>query len=301
MNLYERKNRLRRTMMFLSTQRPNLIKDAYLFAPDSLIFDLEDAVAENQKDAARFSLYHALQNIDYRGIERLVRINALDTPHWREDVRVTVASGADGIRIAKCESADDVRAIEAAVVSAEKEFGREEGSVLLMAALESPMAVLNAYEICKASPRLFAIAISGGDFRRCMHTSGDGGGVDLLAARGNMMLAARAAGVQCFDTVYTNLDDMDGFTQEFILIKNMGFDGKSIVSPKQIKIVHDIYTPNPREIREAERVVAAIRENAEKGIGIFQLDGKMLDIAFMEGAQRTLALAKASGVYGGEM
>ena len=299
MSLTVRKNRLRRTMMFLSAQRPNLIKDPYLFAPDSLIFDLEDAVAENQKDSARFSLYHAIKSMDYHGIERLVRINALDTPHWKEDVRVSVAAGIEGIRIAKCETAQDVKTIEAAVAAAEAEFGREPGSVLLMAALESPLAVLNAFEICKASPRMFGIAISGGDFRRCMHTTGEGGGVDMFTARGMMVLAARAAGLQCFDTVYTNLDDLEGFEKETQLIKHMGFDGKSIVNPRQIKIVHDIFTPQEKDIREAERVVMAIRENAEKGVGIFQLDGKMLDIAFMEGAERTLALAKASGVYKG--
>ncbi len=299
MNIAERKNRLRRTMMFLSAQRPNLIKDPYLFAPDSLIFDLEDAVAENQKDAARFSLYHAIKNLDYHGIERLVRINALDTPHWAEDVRVSVASGIDGIRIAKCETAQDVRVIEQAVISAEQEFSREPGSVLLMAALESPLAVLNAYEISKASPRMFGIALSGGDFRRCLRTTGAGGGVDMFTARGLMVLSARAAGIQCFDTVYIKLDDLEGFEKETRLIKDMGFDGKSIVNPRQIKIVHDIFAPSKAEIAEAERVVMAIRENAEKGIGIFQLDGKMLDIAFMEGAERTIALAKASGLYKG--
>lgn len=297
----ERKNRLRRTMMFLSAQRPNLIKDPYLFEPDSLIFDLEDAVAENQKDAARFSLYHAIKNLDYHGVERLVRINALDTPHWAEDIRVAVAAGVDGIRIAKCDSAADVKTVEAAVIAAEEEFGREPGSTLLMGALESPLAVLNAYEISKASPRMFGIALSGGDFRRCMRTTGEGGGVDMFTARGMMVLAARAAGVQCFDTVYTNLDDLEGFREETILIKNMGFDGKSIVNPRQIKIVHDVFAPSQKAIQEAERVVMAIRENAEKGIGVFQLDGKMLDIAFMEGAQRTLALARASGLYKGDL
>jgi len=301
MKVDPRKNRLRRTMMFASTQRPNLIRDPYLFAPDSLIFDLEDAVAENQKDAARFSLYHAVQSLDYHGLEKLVRINALDTPHWQEDVRVCVAAGVDGIRIAKCDTADNVRTIDEAVTAAETEFGREPGSTLLMAALESPLAVLNAYEICKASPRMFGIALSGGDFRRCMHTTGAGGGVDMQTARGLMVLSARAAGLQCFDTVYTNLDDLEGFAKETQLIKDMGFDGKSIVNPRQIKIVHDLFTPSRKEIEEAERVVIAIRENAEKGIGIFQLDGKMLDIAFMEGAERTLALAKASGVYKGDL
>ena len=103
------KKRLRRSMMFLNCQKPGLIKDPYIYRPDSIMLDLEDAVAENQKDAARYSLYHALQEIDYRGVERVVRINGLDTPHWKEDIRVCGAGGADVIRIAKTESGQDVR------------------------------------------------------------------------------------------------------------------------------------------------------------------------------------------------
>ena len=127
--------RLRRTMMFMNAQKPGLIKDAYIYGCDSIMLDLEDAVAENQKDAARFSLYHALTTIDYGNTEVIVRINGLDTPHWQEDIRVCVAGGADGIRIAKCESAQDVHTVEAAVEAAEREFGVEVGRTLLMAAL----------------------------------------------------------------------------------------------------------------------------------------------------------------------
>ena len=143
--------RLRRTMMFMNAQKPGLIKDAYIYGCDSIMLDLEDAVAENQKDAARFSLYHALKTIDYGDTEVIVRINGLDTPHWQEDIRVCVAGGADGIRIAKCESAQDVLTVEKAVEAAEEEFGVEKGRTLLMAALESPKGILNAYEICSAS------------------------------------------------------------------------------------------------------------------------------------------------------
>ena len=203
--------RLRRTMMFMNAQKPGLIKDAYIYGCDSIMLDLEDAVAENQKDAARFSLYHALKSVDYGDTEVIVRINGLDTPHWQEDVRVCVAGGADGIRIAKCESAQDVKTVETAVATAEEEFGVEQGRTLLMAALESPRGILNAYEICAASERMFGVAISGGDLRKCLQTSPTRDGVDMLWARGQVILAARAAGIQCFDTVFTDLDDQEGF------------------------------------------------------------------------------------------
>ena len=293
--------RLRRTMIFLSAQKPGLIKDPLIYGADSLMLDLEDAVAENQKDAARFSIYHALKTVDYGDTEVIVRINGLDTPHWREDVRVCVAAGADGVRIAKCESAGDVIAVEKAVEAAEEEFHKEKGRTLLMAALESPKGILNAQEIAAASKRMFGIAISGGDLRRTMQVSPVRGGVELNTARGLVVLAARAAGVQCFDTVFTDLNDEEGFRAEVLLDKQMGFDGKSLVNPRQIAAVHEIYAPSEKEITAAEKIVRAVRENAAKGVGVFTVDGKMIDIAFLPGAERTIALAKACGMYKGEL
>ena len=293
--------RLRRTMMFMNAQKPGLIKDAYIYGCDSIMLDLEDAVAENQKDAARFSLYHALKTIDYGDTEVIVRINGLDTPHWQEDVRVCVAGGADGIRIAKCESAQDVLTVERAVEAAEEEFGVEKGRTLLMAALESPKGILNAYEICAASDRMFGVAISGGDFRKCMQTVPQPDGVDMLAARGQMLLAARAAGIQCFDTVFTNLDDEEGFRAEVLQNKAMGFDGKSLINPKQIRFVHQVFAPTEKEVRQAEKIIRAYREQSAAGVGVFTVDGKMIDVAFIPGAERTLKLARACGMYEGDL
>ena len=293
--------RLRRSMMFLNCQKPGLIKDPYVYSPDSIMLDLEDAVAEREKDAARYSLYHALQEIDYRGVERVVRINGLDTDLWEEDIRCSVAGGCDAIRIPKTETAEDVLRVAAAVDAAEWEFGREPGSTLIMAALESAKGVMNAYEICTASEKLFGIALSGGDYTKDLQTTISGTGVELMGARQNMIIAARAAGVQCFDTVYTNLNDMEGFRRDVQTIKTMGFDGKSIINPRQIPIVHEIYTPTQKEIIFAQKVVHEIDTKKAQGIGVFTVDGKMIDIAFYDGAKRTLALAKASGVYKGEI
>ena len=293
--------RLRRTMMFMNAQKPGLIKDAYIYGCDSIMLDLEDAVAENQKDAARFSLYHALTTIDYGTTEVIVRINGLDTPHWQEDIRVCVAGGADGIRIAKCESAQDVKTVEAAVEAAEREFGVEVGRTLLMAALESPKGVMNAYEICCASDRLFGVAISGGDFRKCMQTKFDPSGLDMLVARGQMLMAARAAGVQCFDTVYTDLDNDAGFEAEVRQNKIMGFDGKSLINPKQIALVHELFAPTQKDIVQAEAIVRAHREQSAAGVGVYLVNGKMIDVAFIPGAERTLKLAKACGMYEGDL
>lgn len=295
------KKRLRRTMMFLNCQKPGLIKDPYIYKPDSIMLDLEDAVAEGEKDAARYSLYHALQEIDYQGVERVVRINGLDTEYWKEDIRVCVAGGADSIRIPKVESAKDIHLVEHEIELAEKEFGREPGSTLIMAAIESAMGVMKALEICEASDRLFGIALSGGDYTKDLQTQISGYGVELAGARQNLIIAARAAKVQCFDTVFTNLDDMEGFEKEVEMIKAMGFDGKSIVNPRQISVVHRIYTPTEKEIIFSEKVVREIDDKKAKGIGVFTVDGKMIDIAFYDGAKRVIELAKAAGVYKGDL
>ena len=295
------KTRLRRSMMFLNCQKPGLIKDPYIYKLDSIMLDLEDAVAENQKDAARFSLYHALREIDYRGVERVVRINGLDTPHWKEDVRVCVAGGCDAIRIAKTEKAEDVRKVEAAVLAAEKEFGRPAGSMLLMAAIESARGVVNINEICESSDRLFGVALSGGDYTKDLQTSISKSGVELMGARQLMVIAARAAKIQCFDTVFTDLDDMEGFRREVEMDKQMGFDGKSLINPRQIAVVHEVYTPTEKEITFAEKVVREIETKRAMGIGVFTVDGKMIDVAFYDGAKRTIAMAKAAGVYHGTL
>ena len=298
--MHPNKKRLRRSMMFLNCQKPGLIKDPYIYQPDSIMLDLEDAVAENQKDAARYSLFHALKEIDYHGVERVVRINGLDTPHWKEDIRVCVAGGADTIRIAKTESAADVRTVEEHVLAAEREFGRPEGSTLLMAALESCLGVLNALEICRSSERLIGIALSGGDYTKDLQTSITGTGVELMGARQHMIMAARAAGVQSLAMAITNLDGMEGFVRVSPVIMLMGFDGKSLVNPRQIAVVHKVFTPEEKEIIFAEKVVREIEEKKAQGIGVFTVDGKMIDIAFYDGAKRTLAMAKAAGVYKGE-
>lgn len=187
--------------------------------------------------------------------------------------------------------------MEKAIVAAEKEFDRPEGSVLIMAAIESAKGVLKSYDICTASERLFGIALSGGDYTKDLQTNITGTGIELMGARSQMVISARAAGVQCFDTVYTDLDNMEGFRKDVEGIHLMGFDGKSIINPRQINIVHEIFTPSQKDITFAQKVVNEIETKKAQGIGVFAVDGKMIDIAFYDGAKRTLELAKASGVY----
>lgn len=294
-------NRLRRTMIFLNAQRAALVQDAFVYQPDCVIFDLEDAVAEREKDSARIQLFHTLREIDYQGVERWVRINALDTNLFREDIRAAVAGGADGIRLPKTETAADVELVEDLVEEAEKEFGREAGSIMLMAALESPLAIINAYDIAKSSDRMMGMALSAGDFTRTMHSKRTDEGSELFVARSMLLMAARAAGIMAFDTVFTDVDNEEVFKQEVDFIRDLGFDGKSLISPKQIQVVHNAYTPSESEVEHAINVIEAIKENEEAGIGVLVVDGQMVDIAHVESAERTLKLAKASGLYEGDL
>lgn len=295
------KNRVRRTMIFLNCQRAALIKDAYIYKPDCVILDLEDAVAHSEKDSARVSLYNTLKYHDYRGVERWVRINGLDTNLYKEDIRAAVAGGCDGIRIPKTEKKADVTLVADLVSAAEKEFGREEGSTMLMAALESPLAVINAYEIATSSPRMMGMALSAGDFCSSMHAVRTPEGTEMFTARQQMLIACRAAGIMCFDTVFTDLEDTDSLIKETELIMKMGFDGKSVISPKQIALIHKVFTPTEKELNHAIHVLEAVKESAESGVGVLVVDGKMVDVAWVEGAKRVLKLAKAAGIYKGDL
>lgn len=295
------KTNIRRTMMFLNSQRASLLKDPYVYNPDCIILDLEDAVSLDEKDSARIHLYNALKYLDYGDVEIWVRINGTDTDFYKEDIKAAIAGGCDGIRIPMTETVEDVKKIENLVGQAEKEFGVEENSTMLMAALESPLGVLNAYEIAKSSERMMGIALSGGDYARTLHATTTKSGEEYFFARSQIVNAARAAGVMCFDTVYTDLDDEKSLREETQMVKNMGFDGKSIISPRQIDVVHDVFTPSQIEIAKAEHIVIGVNEAKKAGIGVLTVDGNMVDIAHVEGAQRTIDMAKAAGVYKGDL
>ena len=283
--------KLRRTMLFVPGNNPAMVKDAHIYGSDSIIFDLEDAVSLQEKDAARWLVKCSLEALDYGTIERVVRVNGLDTPWVEADVRAMVAAGIEVVRLPKTESAEDMRTLEGMVAAAERDCGREAGSVRLMAAIESPLGVINAYAIAGASPRMVAIALSAEDFVTSMKTTRSREGVELAEARGRIVVAAKAAGIMAIDTVFTDVNDDEGFAREVALIKQMGFDGKSVINPNQIPPVHAAYAPKPEEIQKARRVLAAAMEAEARGSGVASLDGRMIDKPIVERAQRVLELA----------
>jgi len=282
---------LRRTMLFVPGNNPAMVKDAHIYGSDSIIFDLEDSVSPAEKDAARLLVYSALRSIDYGTIELVVRINGLDTPWYKADIEAMVRGGIEVIRLPKTETAADIQLVEAIVEAVERAAGIPVGKVKLMAALESPLAIINAYEIARATPRMIGIALSAEDFVTSMKTSRSADGVELFEARGRIVIAARAAGVMALDTVFTDINDQEGFMREVRLIKQMGYDGKSVVNPNQIPLVHAAFAPTEDEVRKARRVIEAAREAEERGSGVVSLDGKMIDKPIVARAQRVLDLA----------
>ena len=290
------KDRLRRKMMFLPGNNPSMITDAHIYGPDSVMIDLEDATSVTQKDAARFLVSEALKAIDYKTTERVVRINGLDTPFGADDIRAVVKAGVDVIRLPKTDTPDDIIAVDKLITEVEKEIGRE-GQTLMMAAIESARGVLNAKEIALASPRMMGIALGAEDYVTNLKTSRSKHGWELYYAREAIVLAARNAGIYCFDTVYSDVNNMEGFKQEVQFIKDLGFDGKSCIHPKQVRAVHEIYTPTPKEIEKALRVINGAKEAEAKGSGVISVDGKMVDAPIIARAYRVLELAKASGAY----
>ncbi|KPD34155.1 citrate (pro-3S)-lyase subunit beta [Pediococcus acidilactici] len=288
--------RLRRTMMFVPGNNPAMVKDAGIYGADSIMFDLEDAVSMAEKDAARFLVAEAIKTQDYGDAELVVRVNGQDTPFYRNDVLAMVKAGIEVIRLPKAESADMIKKLEQDVLEAEKKFNREIGSTHLMAAIESAKGVLNAPEIASASERMIGIAISAEDYTTDMKTRRYPDGAELEFARNMVLHAARAAGIAAFDTVFSNMDDTEGFYRETRYIHQLGFDGKSLVNPRQIPMVNEVYAPTKPEIKKAKDVIFAIEEARAKGSGVISMNGQMVDRPVVLRAQRVMKLAKASGL-----
>ncbi|MBO0466050.1 citrate (pro-3S)-lyase subunit beta [Enterococcus plantarum] len=285
--------RLRRTMMFVPGANASMLRDATLYGADSLMFDLEDAVSLKEKDSARLLVYHALRTFDYSSVETVVRINGLDTV-GRQDVEAMVLAGVDVIRLPKTETAQDIVDVEAVITEMETKYGIAVGTTKMMAAIESAEGVLNAREIALASDRLIGIALGAEDYVTNMKTHRYPNGQELFFARSFILHSARAAGIAAIDTVYSDVENTEGFLAEVELIKQLGFDGKSVINPRQIPLVNSVYEPSEKEIQNAKEVIWGIREAEAKGSGVISVNGKMVDKPIVERAERVIALAIAA-------
>ncbi|BFU59303.1 MULTISPECIES: citrate (pro-3S)-lyase subunit beta [Rodentibacter] len=285
--------KLRRSMLFVPGSNAAMLSNSFIYKPDSIMFDLEDAVALKEKDTARLLVAHALQHPLYQEIETVVRVNPLDSEFGLLDLNAVVRAGVDVVRMPKTETAQDVIDMDREITEIEKACGREVGSTKMLAAIESPLGITQANQIATASKRLIGIALGAEDYVRNLKTERSPEGIELLFARCSILQAARAAGIQAFDTVYSNANNEEGFLKEAALIKQLGFDGKSLINPRQIELLHNLFAPTQKDVEQAKRIIEAAEEAERQGSGVVSLNGKMIDAPIIDRAKLVLERAKS--------
>lgn len=287
---------MRRTMLFLPSNNPNLMMNGSALEADSLIFDLEDAVAPDQKDAARDLLKSALRYLDFGRHEIIVRINGLDTPYWKADLRAIMPEKMDVIMPPKVCDAAYIQELDAEMTALEAELGIEPGKVKILALLETAMGIENAYPIACASKRMIGLFLGAEDLSadlRCARTKGS---EEIRYARGKIVSSARAAGIEVYDTPFTDVRDLEGLEADAKFAKGLGFSGKACISPAHLGIVNRVFSPTEKDIQYALEVFAAIEEAKRQGKGAIALRGKMIDAPIV--ARARLVLEAASEIEG---
>lgn len=282
------KDRLRRTRLYLPGNEPKFFINAGLHSPDGIILDLEDSVAPSEKDAAQLLVRNALRSVDFYGAERMVRINQL--PKGIDDLKFIVPHNVHVILIPKCESAEQVKAVEKEVEKLKKQFDIK-SEIYFMPIIESALGVIKSYEIASASKLNCALAIGLEDYTADIGTQRTNEGRESIFARQMLVNAARAAGIQPIDTVFSDVADMEGLRQSVIEAKSLGFEGKGCIHPRQIPVVHQAFAPTADEIEKAKKIVLAFEEAEKKGLGVVALGSKMIDPPVVKRAIKTIDLA----------
>ncbi len=287
-NLYKtKKNRFRRSRLYLPGNTPKLFPNAGLHKPDGIILDLEDSVSPSEKDAAQLLVRNTLRTIDFYGAERMVRINQL--PKGLDDLKFIVPHNVHVILIPKCESADDVLKVEEKVRVLKKE-SNVKNEIYFMPIIESAKGIINAYEIASASKNNCALAIGLEDYTADIGTQRTNEGKESFFARSMIVNAAKAAGIQPIDTVFSDVNDMEGLRESVLEAKSLGFEGKGCIHPRQIKVVHEAFAPTKEEIEKARKIVDAFNEAKKKGLGVVSIGSKMIDAPVVKRAENVLKL-----------
>lgn len=282
------KDRLRRSRLYLPGNEPKYFINAGLHEPDGLILDLEDSVSPSQKDAAQILVRNALRSVDFYGDERMVRINQL--PKGFDDLKFIVPHNVHVILIPKCESGDQIKAMENEVESLKKQ-NNIKSDIYFMPIIESAKGVINSYEIASSSKNNCALAIGLEDYTADIGTQRTEDGKESFFARSMVVNAARAAGIQPIDTVYSDVSNMEGLRQSVLEAKSLGFEGKGCIHPRQVKVVHEAFAPTMEEIEKAKKIVLAFEEADKKGLGVVSVGSKMIDPPVVKRAQKTIDLA----------
>jgi len=287
------RDRFRRSRLYLPGDQVKLMLNAGLHGPDGVIVDLEDSVASSQKVAARYVVRNVLRSVDFFGAERMVRIN--QGAMGLDDLPFLVPHNVHIILIPKCESADDVRAVDEKVQEIRKEKGIK-NDVYLMPIIESALGCFRAYEIASASPNVVSLTIGLQDYTADIGTQRTDEGRESFWARSQVVNAARAAHVQPIDTVYSDVANVAGLMASVIEAKSLGFDGKGCIHPRQIETINAGFAPGEVEVAKATRIVVAFEKAEAEGLGVVSLGSKMIDPPVVKRALRTVELAVASGV-----
>ena len=287
---------MRRSMLFLPGNNPNMLINGNCLGADAVIFDLEDAVSPAEKDAARILVRNTMRYMDFKGCEMIVRINSIDTPYWQADLDAVLPYRPNLILLPKTGTAADALAADAYMTQVEERAGMEQGSVGLMPLIETAMGVENAYAIASASSRVQALFLGAEDLTadlRCKRTKE---GREIEYARTRLVVAARAAGVDVYDTPFTDVNDDEGIWKDAELAKALGFTGKASISPRHVEVINQVFSPTQKDIDYAYEVMDAIRLAKEQGKGAIALHGKMIDAPIVARAEQTIAAAKALGL-----
>ena len=287
---------MRRSMLFLPGNTPNIIVNGEILGADAVILDLEDAVAPAEKDSARILVRNAIRYMGFGKCEVIVRINAIDTPYWQKDLDAIIPVRPSLIMPPKTACAADVLAVDAYISQLEEKLGLEQGSVGLIPLIETALGVENAFQIASACPRVKAIFLGGEDLTADLHCKRTKEGQEIFYARSRMVVAARAAGVEVYDTPFTDVNDDEGIYTDAQLAKSLGFTGKASISPRHVKAINEVFSPSMKDIDYAYEVMEAIRIGKEQGKGAVSLRGKMIDAPIVARAQQTIDAAIALGL-----
>ncbi len=286
------KERRRRSRLYLPGDTPKLMLNAGIHKPDGVILDLEDSVAPDKKADARLMVRNALRGVDFYGAERMVRINQL--PAGLEDLEYVVPHHVNLILLPKCESAEQVLSVDEKISSILAEKGLDY-PVYIMPIIESALGVVNAFQIASASGRVAALAIGLEDYTADLGAQRTPEGRESFFARNQLVNAAKAAGIQAIDSVFSDVSDMEALRTVVLESKSLGFDGMGCIHPRQIRVIHEAFAPTEAEIEKAKRIVLAFDEASEKGLGVVSLGSKMIDPPVVKRAQKTIADALDAG------
>lgn len=287
---------MRRSMLFLPGNNPNMLINGNCLGADAIIFDLEDAVAPAEKDAARILVRNTMRYLDFRGCETIVRINSIDTPYWQMDLDTVLPCKPNLILLPKTGSASDVLAADDYMTALEERLGLAPNTVGLMPLIETAMGVENAFSIASATKRVKALFLGAEDLTADLQCKRTKEGREIEYARTRLVVAARAAGVDVYDTPFTDVNDDEGIWVDARLAKSLGFTGKASISPRHVEVINSVFSPTEKEIDYAYEVLDAIETAKRQGKGAIALHGKMIDAPIVARAQRTIDMAKALGL-----